>query len=234
MPLAEASAKPYLSAMINAAFKALGDLLSADFRSVLLKAVGMTLTLFVGILVGVEVLLSYVALIPWHWAEMLAAIGAGLGLLVAFFFMMSPVVAIFAGLYLDTIAAKVEQKHYPRDAVGTPLSGYRAVVTSLQFALLVLVVNLAALPLIFTGIGAMALIIANAYLLSREYFEMVAMRHMPIEDARMFRKENSPRIFTAGFIPAVLSIIPIVNLATPLFATSYFVHIFKQARASAV
>ena len=43
--------------MISAAFKALGDLLSRDFRSVLFKAIGMTLALFIAILIGVEVLL---------------------------------------------------------------------------------------------------------------------------------------------------------------------------------
>lgn len=218
--------------MISAAFKALGDLLSKEFRSVLLKAVGMTLALFVAILLGVEILLSYLSLIPLPWAETLAAIGAGLVLLVAFFFMMSPVIAIFAGLYLDSIAERVEERHYPQDPVGSPLSGYLAIVTSLQFAALVLVINLAVLPLVFTGIGAVALIIANAYLLSREYFEMIAMRHMPVDEARQLRKENSPQVFAAGFVPALLSIMPIVNLAVPLFATSYFVHIFKRVQAS--
>ena len=217
--------------MIPAAFKALGDLLSPEFRSVLFKAISMALALFVAILVGVEFLLSHLSVIPWAWAETLAAIGAGLLLLVAFFFMMSPVVAIFAGLFLDNIAARVEQRHYPNDAVGTPLSGARAITTSLQFAGLVLLVNLAALPLIFTGIGAIALITANAYLLSREYFEMIAMRHLSVEDARLLRKQNGPTIFVAGFIPALLAIIPIVNLAVPLFATSYFVHIFKRVPA---
>ena len=220
--------------MFSATFKALGDLMSADFRSVLLKAVGMTLGLFVAILVGVEVVLSSLTLIPWAWAQTLAAIGAGLGLLVAFFFMMSPVTAIFAGLYLDTIASRVEERHYPQDAKGTPLSGFRAMSTSLQFAAVILLVNLAVLPLVFTGIGVAALVVANAYLLSREYFEMVAIRHMDVDEARAFRKENTPRVFAAGFVPALLSIIPIVNLVVPLFSTSYFVHIFKQARASAV
>jgi CysZ protein len=220
--------------MFSATFKALGDLISADFRNVLFKAVGMTLGLFVAILVGVEVVLSSLTLIPWAWAQTLAAIGAGLGLLVAFFFMMSPVTAIFAGLYLDTIAARVEERHYPLDARGRPLSGFRAISTSLQFAAVILLVNLAVLPLVFTGIGVAALVVANAYLLSREYFEMVAMRHMDVDEARAFRKENTPRVFAAGFVPALLSIIPIVNLVVPLFSTSYFVHVFKQARASAV
>ena len=218
--------------MISAAFKALGDLLSKEFRTFLLKAIGLTLALFVAILLGVEILLSYLSLIPLPWAETLAAIGAGLVLLVAFFFMMSPVIAIFAGLYLDSIAERVEERHYPQDPVGSPLSGYLAIVTSLQFAALVLVINLAVLPLVFTGIGAVALIIANAYLLSREYFEMIAMRHIPVDEARQLRKENSPQVFAAGFVPALLSIMPIVNLAVPLFATSYFVHIFKRVQAS--
>jgi CysZ protein len=220
--------------MFSATLKALGDLISRDFRNVLFKAIGMTLALFVAILVGVEVLLSSLTFIPWAWAQTLASIGAGLGLLVAFFFMMSPVTAIFAGLYLDNIATRVEERHYPQDAKGTPLSGLRAITTSLQFALVILLVNLAVLPLVFTGIGVAALIVANAYLLSREYFEMVAMRHMDVHDARAFRKENTPRVFAAGLVPALLSIIPIVNLVVPLFATSYFVHIFKQARASVV
>ena len=218
--------------MISSAFKALGDLLSRDFRSVLFKAIGMTLALFIAILVGVEVLLSTLTLIPWAWAQTLAAIGAGLGLLVAFFFMMSPVMAIFAGLYLDSIAAKVEERHYPSHPAGTPLSTFRAISTSLQFALVILLVNLAVLPLVFTGIGVVALVVANAYLLSREYFEMVAMRHMDVEEARAFRRENTPQVFAAGLVPALLSIIPVVNLVVPLFATSFFVHIFKRVRAS--
>lgn len=218
--------------MISAAFKALGDLLSKDFRSVLFRAIGMTLALFIAILIGVEVLLTSLMVIPWPWAETLAAIGAGLLLLVAFFFMMAPVTAIFAGLYLDDIAGRVEARHYSQDIKGTPLSGFRAVQTSLQFALVILLVNIAVLPLVFTGIGAVALIIANAYLLSREFFEMIAMRHMPVGEARLLRKANTPRVFAAGFVPALLSLIPVVNLVVPLFATSYFMHIFKRVRAT--
>ena len=78
--------------------------------------------------------------------------------------------------------------------------------------------------------SALALIVANAYLLSREFFEMAAMRHMDVEDARHLRKANSPGIFVAGLLPALVSMVPIVNLVVPLFATAYFVHIFKGVR----
>jgi CysZ protein len=218
--------------MLSAAFKAASDLVSPEFRSVLFKAIGLTLALFLGILLAIEILIHFLADFSWAWAETLVGVGAGLGLLVAFFFLMAPVTAIFAGLFLDGIAEKVEARHYPQDQRGKPLATSTAVITSLQFALIVLVVNLAVLPLVFTGIGVVALIVANAYLLSREYFEMVAMRHMPVDEARALRKENTPRIFVAGFLPAVLALIPIANLLVPLFSTSYFTHIFKRARAS--
>lgn len=220
--------------MISATFKAFGDLISSDFRSVLFKAIGLTFLLFIAILVGVEVLLSTLTLVPWAWAQTLAAIGAGLGMVVVFFFLMAPVTAVFAGLYLDNIATRVEERHYPRDPKGTPLSTLRAMSTSLQFALVVLLVNLAVLPLVFTGIGVFALIVANAYLLSREYFEMVAMRHMSVHEAKLFRKENAAQITFAGLVPATLAIVPFLNLAVPLFATSYFVHIFKQVKPTSL
>lgn len=218
--------------MLKAAFLALGDLTSREFRSVLLKAIGLTLALFIAILVGVEFALGKLSLLPWAWADTVAQIGAGLVLLAAFFFMMSPVTAIFAGFFIDGIAEKVEREHYPKDPVGQPLSTALAVKTAVQFALIVLVVNLSVLPLVFTGVGAFALIAANAYLLSREYFEMVAARHMPVDEAKALRRTNTPKVWLAGAIPAALSIIPVVNLVVPLFSTSYFVHLFKQVKAS--
>ncbi len=218
--------------MISAAFKALGDLLSPALRAILFKAFGLTLLLFIAILIGVEILISILLMVPWPWAETLIAIGGGLVLAVAFIFLMAPVMAIFAGLFLDDVASRVEAAHYPADLPGTPLAAGRAILMSVQFAIVVIAVNLAVLPLVFTGLGAAALVAANAYLLSREYFEMVAMRHMPVEDARLLRQQNTPRVFMAGLIPAAMALVPVINIAAPLFATAYFVHIFKQVAAS--
>ncbi len=218
--------------MINATFKALGDVLSPEFRSILLKAIGLTLALFIAVLVGVEVLISWLTIFSWAWGDTLLAIGTGVFLVAAFFFLMPAVMAIFAGLFLDDVAARVEQRHYPGDRVGVPLGGFKAVTTALQFAAVVLLVNLAILPSVFFAFGAFVLVAANAYLLSREFFEMVAMRHMDVDAARALRKSNSPGVFASGFVPALLSLVPVLNLVVPLFAASYFVHIFKQVRAS--
>jgi CysZ protein len=220
--------------MIKAAFSALADLLSPDFRSVLLKAIGLAVALLIAVIAAAVVLLDILKLAPWGWGNDIIEVVAGLGLAVLAFFMIPPVTALFAGLYLDHIAGLVERKHYPQDAPGRELPMLKALLLGLQFGLLVLIVNLTVLPMLFFGIGAVALLIANAYLLSREYFEMAAMRHMPVEEAKLLRRENSTQIFAAGFIPAILALVPIINLAVPLFSTSYFVHIFKGLKRSSV
>jgi CysZ protein len=218
--------------MIKAAYRALGDLASADFRSILWKALGLTLLMFIGIFAAVQTAFWFLTFFPYPWVETLAAVGAGLSLLVLFFFLMAPVTAIFAGLYLDDVAAKVEAKHYAKELPGKPLSTLRALRISVQFGVLVLLINILALPLVFTGFGAIVLVVINAYLLSREYYEMAAMRFMEPQEAKDLRKENGLTIFVAGLLPAVISLVPILNLTVPLFATSYFVHLFKQAKRS--
>ena len=218
--------------MLAAAFTAFYDLLSPPFRRILLNAVGLSLLLFALVIIAAYLILRAMTLMPWGWADPILDVAASLGLVVLAFFMMAPVTAMFAGFYLDRVAALVENRHYPADRPGRELPLARAVLTGIQFGLLVLVVNLLLLPTLFFGIGAIVMLIANAYLISREYFEMAASRLMPVHDARMLRKENSPAIFVAGFVPALLALIPLVNLTVPLFATSYFVHLFKRVRAS--
>lgn len=220
--------------MLQAAFKAFGDLFSPDFRSVLLKALGLTVALFIAVLIVTEVLIGSFSHFSWPWADRLVEIGTGLALLVAFFFLMSPVTAAFAGLFLDQIAEKVEERHYPWDPRGTPLPAGRALVMAIQFFIVILIVNLAVLPMVLFGVGAFVLVAANAYLLGREYFEMVAMRHMPVAEAKQLRRENSPFIFVAALLPALLSLVPLLNLAVPLFSTAYFTHLFKSVQASSV
>jgi CysZ protein len=167
----------------------------------------------------------------WPWVDTLIAVAAGLGLVAGLLFLMAPVTAMFAGLYVDDIADLVERRDYPHDPPGRPLPLAKGVLTGVRFGLIVLAVNLALLPTLLLGIGAIAMVLANAYLLGREYFEIIAMRHMPADEARRLRKESALRILAAGFIPAFLVVVPFVNIITPIFSTVYFVHIFKRIRA---
>jgi CysZ protein len=218
--------------MIAAAYRALGDITAPEFRGILWKAIGLSLLLFIIVFAAVLSLFWFLTLFPWPWVETIAAIGAGLGMIVLFFFLMVPVTAMFAGLYLDDVAERVERNHYPSDVPGKPQPALKSILGAVQFGLFVLLVNILALPFVFTGFGAIVLVVINAYLLSREYFEMAALRFMDRADAKALRQSNGAQIFAAGFLPALLALVPIVNLTLPIFATSYFVHLFKQVQKS--
>ncbi|MFW6077635.1 MAG: EI24 domain-containing protein, partial [Hyphomicrobiales bacterium] len=180
--------------MLEAALRAFHDTFSPAFRSVLWKALGLTIALFVFVMFAVQIALSMLVGFPWPWLDTVVAVAAGLGVFAGLFFLMAPVMALFAGLYLDDIAELVERRDYPQHPPGTAMPTVKAVLTAVRFGLFVLVVTLALLPTLLLGIGAVAMVLANAYLLGREYFEMVAMRHMPPDEARRLRKENAPRV----------------------------------------
>jgi CysZ protein len=215
------------NSMIISALRAARDVLSPQFRSILWKAIGLTLLLFTLLLIGVVFGTSMLLVLPWPWLETITATLAGLGFFVGFFFLMGPVTALFAGFFLDTVAEIVEKTHYPGKAVGKPPAALSSALMGLQFGLVVLVLNILTLPTLFLGVGAIIMLVTNAYLLGREYFTMVAVRHKKVRQATMMRKANSMRIWAAGFIPAALALIPFVNILVPLFSTSYFVHIYN-------
>jgi CysZ protein len=100
----------------------------------------------------------------------------------------------------------------------------------------VLVVNLIALFLLLVpGVNLIAFYVGNGYLLGREYFEMVAMRHLPPDEARRLRRANMGYVSLCGLIIAGLASVPILNLLTPLFATAFMVRVYKSlARRAAV
>jgi CysZ protein len=157
------------------------------------------------------------------------SVAAGLGVIVGSIFLMPAVTALVGSLFVDEIALEVERTHYPADPVGTALPLTRAMVEGIKTALLAILVYLLALPfLLFAGFGAIIFFLAAAYLLGREYFELVAMRHRPVLEAKALRKKRRGAVFVAGLFIAAFVSIPIVNLATPLLGMAFMVHIYKR------
>lgn len=220
--------------ILGAAALAAGDIFSKPFRRVLWTSLGLTIALFAALFLGVQFALSYLDFARFDWLEPLIAILTGLGLLAAFVFLAAPVTALFAGLFLDRVAGLVEAVHYPYDSPGKPLPAIRSLLTALRFGLVVLVANLLALSFLLLGIGVLAMFAANAYLLSREYFEMASLRHLPMHEAAKLRQMHARKIFLAGLLPAAIAWVPLANLLVPMFSTAYFMHLFKSLMPAVV
>jgi uncharacterized protein involved in cysteine biosynthesis len=230
--------------MLTAAARALSQMLTPPLRVILWKSIGLALLLIVVIGILLQRLLVWLAGHGELWAEgtlgagshtplyilfWIVSIAASVGIIVGSIFLMPAVSSFVASFFVDDIAAEVEREYYPADPPGASVNLPRAVIEGLKTAGVAVVVYLVALPfLLFAGLGALIFFLAAAYLLSREYFELAAMRFHPPAEAKAIRRAHRGTVFAAGLFIALFVSIPIVNLATPLFGMAMMVHLYKQ------
>jgi uncharacterized protein involved in cysteine biosynthesis len=230
--------------MLDAAVKALSQILSPPMRSILWRSIGLALVLITVLAIGLQRLLGWFATSGEAWLEAMlgpgfetsinvlawiVSIAAGLGVVFGAVFLMPAITSLVASVFVDEVADHVELAHYPAERPGTALPLGLAMTEGVKTALLTILVYLIALPFVFlAGAGFIAFFIATAWLLGREYFELAAMRFRSPEEAKAMRKQNAAVVFTAGLVIAAFVSIPIVNLATPLFGMAFMVHMHKR------
>lgn len=218
--------------MLASFSRALRNLVDGALLPTVLMSVGLTLLLFAGFVVGGEWLLGALPALGSVWVnrvlEWMLPVLAVFGLVL----LGGPVAALFASLFLDGAAARIEARDYPADppAPGVPFAtGLKA---GIALMLAVLGIDLVLLPfdLALPGLAELATLLANGWLLGREYFELVALRHVGREKAALYRRRYRGRVLAAGTVLALLTMIPLVNLIAPLFGTALMVHLFRQIR----
>src|SRR5579872_4591602 len=229
--------------MIDAAVKALSQILSPPMRSILWRSIAMALVLIVVLAIGLQRLLSWLATSGEGWAEAMlgpgfqtplnilawiVSIAAGLGVVFGAVLLMPAITSLVASVFVDEAADHVEREHYPAERPGSALPLGLAMTEGIKTAALTILVYLIALPFFFVGVGFIAFFIATAWLLGREYFELAAMRFRSPTEAKAMRRHNAAIVFTAGLIIAAFVSIPVVNLATPLFGMAFMVHMHKR------
>src|ERR1700760_1972563 len=230
--------------MLDAAARALSQILSPPMRSILWRSIGLALVLIVVLAIGLQRLLSWLATSGEIWLEALlgpsfqsslnvlawiVSIAASLGIVFGAVLLMPAITSLLASLFVDEVADHVEREDYPAERRGVALPLSIAIIQGVKTAPLTILVYLIALPFVlFAGAGFIIFFIATAWLLGREYFELAAMRFRPPHEAKAMRKDNAAAIFTAGLVIAAFVSIPIVNLATPLFGMAMMVHMHKR------
>jgi CysZ protein len=228
--------------MFDAAIKALTQMFSPPFRRVLFKSIGLGLLMIILAGIGLNRVFSWLAADGAAWAE--ASVGghtawqvlawvlsfaATLGVITGAIFLMPAVTAFVGSFFVDEIGEEVERVHYPAEPPGRALPLWTAMVEGIKTALLAVLVYLCALPfLLLAGLGLVIIFLASAWLLSREYFLLAAMRYRSPDEARALRRAHSTSVFFAGLPIALFVSIPILNLATPLFAMAMMVHMHKR------
>lgn len=230
--------------MLDDAIKAFAQIFSPPLRAVLWKSIGLALLLIIALAVALERAIVWLvglgsmsaetalgphAHFPVDALAWLLSLMAGFGILVGSVMLMPAVTAFVASFFADEIAEQVEHTDYPADPPGKASSLGQAILQGGKTALLALVVYVFAVPfLLIAGLGAVLFFLATAWLLGREYFGLAAMRFRPPAEAKAFRRQHATSVFIGGMLVALFVSIPVLNLATPLFATALMVHMHKR------
>ena len=230
--------------MLDAAAKALSQILSPPMRRILWRSIGLALMLVAVAAITLQRVLSWLATSGELWAEgalgpgfhtpltilsWMISIAAGFGILFGAVFLMPAITSLVASVFVDDVAEEVEREHYPAERGGDALPFMRSILEGLKTALLALGIYLLALPfLFFAGVGLVVFFIATAWLVGREYFLLAAMRFRTPDEARALRKQHATSVFIGGVVNPPLLSIPLVKPATPPFGMALLGFLHKR------
>ncbi|GAA0786479.1 sulfate transporter family protein [Roseibium denhamense] len=220
--------------MFQAASRAMSQVFEPPFRSIFWKMMGFTIGILAAIWIALQAGVAAFIVLPYGWMETALSVLTGIGAVFVLGFLIAPISALLAGLFQDDIADIVDARDYPGERPGRALPVGQAVVHTIKFTGVVILGNIfALLLLLIPGVNLVAFFLVNGYLLGREFFEFAAMRFMPPEGARAFRKARAGTVFLAGLVIAGLLAVPILNLVTPIFATIFMLHLYKRLASGA-
>jgi len=218
------------------------QLLHPKFRSVFLTAVAAAAATLILLTFALNSYWPDTLLFESEWFSWLNGIGdeiasAGFWTVVTFssYFLFPGIVTMVMGVLADQIASAVEDKYYPNRPGTRKVPVSDIVISAAKLTMIMVVINLLALVpylLLFfftVGPGALALFIAiNGYLLGREYYEMVAIRHLNQRAVTTSRIANSGKIFIAGALIAGMFLVPFLNILAPIIGAAMMTHIVHQ------
>lgn len=153
-------------------------------------------------------------------------------ILIATFLLFPAVITIIVGFFLEEVVSAVEARHYPNEPAPRPQPLSEVLAITTKFTLIVVGLNLLFLPIYILlffvpPFNLILYYLLNGYLVSREYYELVALRRLDPRHARRLRRAHRGRIMLAGVILVFFMSIPIVNFVTPVLATAFMVHIYQ-------
>lgn len=218
--------------ILSAYYKAFEQLSDPKTRSVIWASIGWSVAIFIGLYVSLYLVLKVTTFIAIGPLELIFDFIAQFGVMLLTWFLFPPVVTAVGALMLDKVVDAVEQRHYPdlamapgaslKDSIG-PAIKFLGVTVGLNILCLPLLLIPPLFPFVYYGL--------NGYLLSREYFELVALRRLTTPDANAMRLRWRAPLFFAGAGFAFMLTVPILNLIAPILATAATVHLFEAWRA---
>ena len=219
--------------MINLFLISFSQLPDPAFRRVIIKAILLSVFVFVFLAIIVWFVLSETNFFTFWLFEAFADIFGGITAIVIAWLLFPTLASFFITLFLEDIVEAVESRYY-RDTLLEKINNPSAMfIISLRFTAIALFLNILAIPFYFFTIwfpplGIFVFYCLNGYLLGREYFELVALRHIKMEDIPSIRQANRLKLFLFGSVTTFLFTIPIINFLAPILGVTGMTHFFRK------
>ena len=219
--------------MINLFLISLSQLLDPAFRRVIIKAILLSVFVFVFLAIIVWFVLSETNFFTFWLFEAFADIFGGVTAIIIACLLFPTLASFFITLFLEDIVEAVESRYY-HDTLLEKINNPSAMfIISLRFTAIALFLNILVIPFYFFTIwfpplGIFVFYCLNGYLLGREYFELVALRHIKMEDIPSIRQSNRWQLFLFGSVTTFLFTIPIINFLAPILGVTGMTHLFRK------
>ncbi|RYD26903.1 MAG: hypothetical protein EOP86_25300, partial [Verrucomicrobiaceae bacterium] len=216
-PAVSESAMP--AVILKSAAKALAQFLSDPrlWRILLVSAFVSLLTLgglFAGVWWGVREGVDWIA-VHWPkyagWMKYTEGTFGFVTAAVVSFLLFPTVIGFVVSFFQEAVADAVEARYYPQlpKADGSPLLA--SLLAAVRFFVIMIIVNLLALPFyLVPGIGIALILAVNGLLAGREYYEVVALRRLTPAQMDISRRRNRLAYFLTGVGIAALALVPVV------------------------
>ena len=217
--------------MFAAFLKAFGQLADGTTRRLIWLSLGAAIAVFAALWLTIGTAIESTELFASGWLETIVDVLGWAATLVLTWFLFPAVFTVISSLFLERVAGATEARHYadlpeaPGARLGAALgatAGFLAAMVVLNLVMLIFLLIPPLFPFVFYGV--------NGYLLGREFFELVALRRIGLEEVRHLRKAHRGRLFLAGVVIAFLFTVPGLNLVAPVIATAAMVHLFENFR----
>ncbi|MGC1506025.1 MAG: EI24 domain-containing protein [Sulfitobacter sp.] len=222
--------------ILNAFLMALRQLSDPRFRRAFFIGIALALALLIGFTAAFTGFINWLTpeevwlpiLGEVRWVSDLVSWGSAFLLMFLSTFLMIPVASAITSMFLDEVADAVEAEHYPDQPRAMPVPFGDALRDTVNFLGVLVGANILAIVLYILFAPAALFIFwgLNGFLLGREYFTMVAIRHVGRAQAKRLRRQFIGTIWMAGVLMALPLSIPLLNLIIPILGAATFTHLF--------
>jgi CysZ protein len=210
---------------------AIDDALAPEQRRWIVLSLVLALAVLAALWLGAGVALADLHLVGIGWLDWTLAVTGEAGILVVCWMLYPAMTMLIIGCFLNAVVAAVERRHYPDLPPARRIGIGEAIASVVRLMLLAIVINLVLLPLYLVPmINLFVYYLLNGYLVGREYFELVALRRLDGGATRALWRWHRGRLISAGVIIVLLLSIPLVNLAAPVVAAAFMLHVFEGLR----